>query len=153
VNWVIGIPGETEADISEGIDLILRNKQYIGRLANINTLILSNGSVYYLDPESHKIKFREDKEQLYEQFARGIPEQFWYSEEPYIDGAVRRARFRRIILALRDGGFNIGAWATKVVDDTFKLDEASPEDSPPPSSPKASDAAQPAAIATSVAAE
>ena len=40
VNWVIGVPGETEEDCEEGVEFILENKQYIGRIANINPLIL-----------------------------------------------------------------------------------------------------------------
>ena len=61
VNWVIGIPGETDEDVEEGINLILRNKKYIGRLANINPLILANGGVYWINPEEHNIKFTETK--------------------------------------------------------------------------------------------
>src|SRR5207302_3268268 len=53
VNWVIGVPGETEADVVEGIELILKNRNYVGRLANINPLILVNGGVYWLDPDGH----------------------------------------------------------------------------------------------------
>ena len=65
VNWVIGVPGETDADCDEGVDLILENQKYIGRLANINPLILVNGSVYWIDPERHGIRFRTSKEELY----------------------------------------------------------------------------------------
>ena len=46
VNWVIGVPGETEEDCEEGVEFILENQEYIGRVANINPLILVNGSVY-----------------------------------------------------------------------------------------------------------
>ena len=152
VNWVIGVPGETEEDIDEGVKLILKNKEYIGRLANINTLTLANGSVYWLDPDSHNIKFRGDRDEIYASNARAIPEDLWYSEGPYIDGPVRRARFRKIILALRDGGFNIGAWASRVVDLTLSAaehdDGASPEQVV---AAMASNAVEPAAIATGTA--
>ncbi len=66
VNWVIGVPGETEKDIDESIALILQNKPYIGRLANINPLILVTGGVYWLEPEKHNIHFRGDKDELYQ---------------------------------------------------------------------------------------
>ena len=32
VNWVIGIPGETDEDVEEGINLILRNKNILADL-------------------------------------------------------------------------------------------------------------------------
>ena len=31
VNWVIGVPGETDEDCQEGVDFILKNRKYIGR--------------------------------------------------------------------------------------------------------------------------
>lgn len=117
VNWVIGVPGETEADIDEGIELILKNREYIGRLANINPLILVNGGVYWLDPESHNIVFREPKEIMYVKHPRVIPADLWHSTNPYIDAQVRKERFEKIILALHDNGFPVGEWAARVIED------------------------------------
>jgi radical SAM superfamily enzyme YgiQ (UPF0313 family) len=117
VNWVIGVPGETDADIEEGIQLILKNQAYIGRLANINPLILSTGSVYWLEPEKHHIHFRGSKEELYRDHPRAIPAHLWYSTEPLIDEKVRKQRFERIVLALHESGFNVGAWANRVIED------------------------------------
>ena len=117
VNWVIGVPGETEADCEEGVALILANRQYIGRLANINPLILTNGGVYWLEPEAHNIKFRGDKEELYRQYPRALPADAWYSTEPFIDAQVRKQRFERIVLALHDAGFPVGAWANRIIED------------------------------------
>lgn len=124
INWVIGVPGETEEDIDEGIDFILENKQYINRLANINPLILSNGSVYWLEPEKHNIVFRAPKEELYKRHFRAIPAHLWYSEEPYIDGAVRKRWFEKIILRLHENNFPIGDWALRVIDDVVKNKDA-----------------------------
>lgn len=117
VNWVIGIPGETEADCDEGVDLILHNRPYIGRLANINPLILVNGSVYWIDPETHGIRFREPQDQLYEKYPRALNADSWYSVEPFIDANVRKARFERIVLRLHDAGFPVGPWAERVIED------------------------------------
>lgn len=117
VNWVIGVPGETDADVDEGIELILKNRDYIGRLANINPLILVNGGVYWLDPESHNIVFREPKDALYAAHPRVIPADLWYSTSPYIDGQVRKERFEKIVLALHDAGFPVGEWAARVIED------------------------------------
>ena len=117
VNWVIGVPGETEDDVKEGIDLILKNRKYIGRLANINPLILVNGGVYWIDPEGHNIRFREPKEELYAKYPRALPADSWYSVNPYIDAQVRKQRFERIVMALHEAGFPVGAWATKVIED------------------------------------
>ena len=117
VNWVIGVPGETEDDITEGIELILKNREYIGRLANINPLILVNGGVYWIDPEAHNINFRVPKDELYDKFPRAIPADMWFSTEPYIDAQVRKERFERIVLSLHDAGFPVGAWAQRIIED------------------------------------
>jgi len=117
VNWVIGVPGETFADVQEGIELILENRPYIGRLANINPLILVNGGVYWIDPDAHNIVFRRPKEELYASFPRALPADLWYSTHPYIDATVRRQYFEHIVLSLYDAGFPVGAWANRVIDD------------------------------------
>ncbi len=128
VNWVVGVPGETEEDIDEGIDFIIKHQDYIGRLANINMLCLANGSVYWLDPDAHNVKFRGDREEIYKEHPRALPEHLWYSEAPYIDADVRRERFRRIITRLNDAGFNVGAWASKVIEDTLHLQDEEAND-------------------------
>lgn len=117
VNWVIGVPGETEQDIDESIELILQNKPYIGRLANINPLILATGGVYWMEPEKHNIHFRGSKEEIYATYPRAIPAHLWYSTEPYIDEKVRKQRFERIVLALHEGQFHVGAWANRIIED------------------------------------
>lgn len=125
INWVIGVPGETDEDVEEGIDLILKNSKYIGRLANINPLILVNGSVYWIDPEAHNIVFKEPKEQIYAKYPRALPADQWYSTDPYIDAQVRKERFERIVIALYDAGFNVGAWANRIIEDVkFSRDKA-----------------------------
>lgn len=117
VNWVIGVPGETEEDVEEGIALMLEIRDYIGRLANINPLILVNGGVYWLSPEDYKIKFLEPKEELYEKYPRAIPADKWYSEEPYIDAQVRKNMFEHIVISLHDAEFPVGEWAQRIIDD------------------------------------
>ncbi len=125
VNWVIGVPGETDQDVEEGIELILKDRKYIGRLANINPLILVNGSVYWIDPASHNIVLKEPQETMYEKYPRALPADQWYSTDPYIDAQVRKERFERIVLALYDAGFNVGAWASRVIEDVkFNRDKA-----------------------------
>ncbi len=116
VNWVIGVPGETDADTEEGIELILKNRNYIGRLANINPLILINGSVYWIDPEAHGIHFRLPRDELYAKYPRVIPAEHWYSEGPYIDGHVRKQRFERIVRALIAAEFPVGPWAQRIIE-------------------------------------
>jgi radical SAM superfamily enzyme YgiQ (UPF0313 family) len=125
INWVIGVPGETDRDVEEGIELILKNSKYIGRLANINPLILVNGSVYWIDPEAHNIVFNEPKEQIFAKYPRAMPADQWHSTEPYIDAQVRKERFERIVIALHDAGFNVGAWANRIIEDVkFSRDRA-----------------------------
>lgn len=124
INWVIGVPGETEEDIDEGIDFICQNKKYIGRIANINPLILGNGSVYWLEPEEHNIKFRLPREELYARYFRAIPAHLWYSDEPYIDGAVRKKWYEKIVIELHEQNFTIGDWAQRVIDNVQKNKDA-----------------------------
>ena len=75
------------------------------------------GGVYWMEPEKHNIHFRGVKEELYRTYPRAIPAHLWYSTEPYIDEKVRKQRFERIVLALHEGDFNVGAWANRVIDD------------------------------------
>ena len=117
VNWVIGVPGETDADVEEGIAFMIENKAYIGRLANINPLILVNGGVYWLEPEKHNIHFRKTKDVLYRDYPRAIPAHLWFSTDPYIDEKVRKERFNRIVLALHQANVDVGAWAARVIED------------------------------------
>ena len=125
VNWVIGVPGETEEDCREGVEFILENKKYIGRIANINPLILVNGSVYWIDPESHGIRFNGDKDEILQENDRYVPSSKWYSIDPHIDADVRKERFEGIIVSLMDGGFVLGPWAQKIYDQVKnRLDKA-----------------------------
>jgi radical SAM superfamily enzyme YgiQ (UPF0313 family) len=121
VNWVIGVPGETDEDCEEGVDFILENQKYIGRVSNINPLLMVNGSVYWIDPESHGIRFNGDREKLFEQNERYVPSALWYSVDPYIDASVRKKRFENIIVSLIEGGFELGPWASKVYNDVKTL--------------------------------
>src|SRR6185437_6239961 len=91
----------------------------------INPLILVNGSVYWIDPASHGIVLKEPQEKMYEKYPRALPADQWYSTDPYIDAQVRKERFERIVLALYDAGFNVGAWANRVIEDVkFNRDKA-----------------------------
>ncbi len=117
VNWVIGVPGETDDDVEEGVDLILENRPYIGRIANINPLIMVNGGVYWLDPEAHGIVLHAPKEELYEKYPRAVPADMWHSVNPYIDANVRRKRFEYIVRRLHDAGFPLGPWAARIIND------------------------------------
>lgn len=111
INLVIGIPHETEDDISEIIQNIVDNRDVVDRIENLNTLMLGAGSVYWEDPEGQGIRFRRPREELYNEFPRFIPSQYWYSEEPYIDQAVRVERLRRILDSLKKIGMPIGSFA------------------------------------------
>lgn len=117
VNWVVGVPGETWEDVEEGIGLILKTRQYIGRLANINPLIFVNGSVYWLDPEAHNIRFRQPRDDLYRAHWRALPADQWYSEDPYIDHEVRTQYFQHIVVSLHEAQFPVGEWAQRIIED------------------------------------
>lgn len=117
VNTVIGVPGETEDDIDESIELIEKCKPYIGRIANINPLMLIIGSVYWEDPGKFNIVFRESKDNIYSKYPNIIPDDLWYSTEPYIDRSVREKRFQRMVEALHKMGFDMGSFAAQVIKD------------------------------------
>lgn len=109
VNTVIGIPGETEADIDESIELMLKCNPFIGRHANMNTLILAIGSVYWEDPDRFKIKFRDHtKEEIFKKFPSYVPADYWYSEEPYIDQDIRTERYKKVIKTLHENKVDMG---------------------------------------------
>jgi NAD(P)-dependent dehydrogenase (short-subunit alcohol dehydrogenase family) len=115
VNIVVGIPGETDEDIEESIQNMLRNKNHFHILENIHTLILAHGSEYYEHPEQHGIFFRGDKKELYERYPHAIPPDLWFSMNPYIDQEVRVKRMKAIANALHSNGVRMGGYAESMV--------------------------------------
>lgn len=111
VNMVIGIPGETEVDIDEAIENIIKCKPYISIFQNFNTLILACGSDYYQEPEKYGICFRENKTELYQKHPSAIPIESWYSDQPNIDDKVRSARLERIYKKLNEAGIPMNDYA------------------------------------------
>lgn len=117
VNVVIGVPGETDADVLESIENIRKLKNYITEVESLNTLILAAGSEYMRNTEKYKIQFRGDKEGVLAEHPYYIPTELWYSEDPYIDQNVRMERLNRICLELHSSGVNIGSFASKIVEE------------------------------------
>lgn len=115
VNIVIGVPGETEDDITEIIRNIEKNKEYIAKVEGLNVLILGYGSDFYTDPEKYHIKFRGDKETIYLQNPRSIPAHLWYWEKEgvIVDHEVRINRLKRLSNALDDMGLFVSPYADK----------------------------------------
>lgn len=120
VNIVLGVPGETDDDITESINLIAENKPYIGRVANINPLMLMSGSIYWEEPAKYNIQFRGDKKEILRQHQHMVPDNLWYSENPYIDEKIRRKRFERVVMELHKLGFDVGPFAKQVIKDVFE---------------------------------
>lgn len=111
MNLVIGIPHETEDDIDETIENMIRNRDYYDTIENLNTLLLTAGSIYWENPEQYGIRFREDRESLYRRNPKVIPNELWYSVDPYIDQDVRVSRLRRILDAASAHSVRIGSYA------------------------------------------
>lgn len=111
VNAVLGVPGETDQDVDEMIENLVRLAPHYDLVENINTLILAAGNEYYENPDRYRIRFRGDREQMYRDHVHSIPAELWYSEEPYIDQSVRLQRLARIVRALQAAGVRIGNWA------------------------------------------
>ena len=115
-NLVLGVPGETEEDVDEMIRNIVACKQFVQSVESLNTLILAGGSDYLRNPDAHKIRFRGDKATILREHPYYVPPELWYSEDPYIDQDVRMRRLDRICVALRSSGVNIGAFASRVLE-------------------------------------
>ena len=120
VNIVLGVPGETDEDITQSIEFIGANKPHIGRVANINPLMLMSGSVYWERPEEHGIKLRGVKEELLKHHQHMVPDAMWFSENPYIDEKVRSQRFERVVMELHKRGFDVGPFAKQVIKDVLE---------------------------------
>jgi len=117
VNIVIGVPGETQADVTESIENIRALKSYITEVESLNTLILAAGSEYMRHPDKYNIRFRGDKAEIVAEHPYYIPTDLWYSEEPYIDQQVRLERLSRICVELHESGVNISAFAKNIVNE------------------------------------
>jgi radical SAM superfamily enzyme YgiQ (UPF0313 family) len=114
VNIVVGVPGETEEDIDESIELLIANKNYIGRVANINPLILTTGSMYWGDLEKYNIHLRGKKEEIFKHHPVYVPAPLWYSTDPYIDEKIRQQRFEKFVVNLYENGVPLGPFAEHV---------------------------------------
>jgi radical SAM superfamily enzyme YgiQ (UPF0313 family) len=116
VNVVLGVPGETEADVDDAIRNIIRCKDHFDIVESLNTLILAHGSEYFTNPERYGIRFRGDRDRIYEEHFSQIPPDLWYSTSPYIDQDVRLERLDRLCHSLDEGGVGVGTFAAGVVD-------------------------------------
>ena len=123
VNIVIGVPGETEDDIDETIGNIIKCKDHIDSVVSFNTLILAAGSEYYRNPDHYKIRFRRGKDEIYRDYPHCIPNDLWYSDDPYIDQEIRTKRFNRTAAGLHKHGIGIGPFAAVVADNHRKEQE------------------------------
>ncbi len=108
VNLIVGYPGETESDIQETIDNIVKLKDYISIFSVLNPLMMKVGSVFWEEGAKYKISYRQDKNKLFEKFPFGIPANMWYSDDPYIDHKVRAERVYRISKTLDENGITLG---------------------------------------------
>ena len=108
VNMVLGVPGETEQDVEESYQNIVRLKPYINMFETLNMLRVACGSEYFENPDKYKIRFRMDRDEIYKKHKVMLPENLWYSEDPYIDDEVRVQRFRRIVRGCHEGGVELG---------------------------------------------
>ncbi len=116
VNVVLGLPGETEQDVDEMIENLIRLSPYYDMVENIHTLILGVGNQYYANPEKYKIRFRSDQRELYLSHVDSIPTDQWYSEDPYIDQQVRVERLERVAKALSGAAIELGGYAKHTVE-------------------------------------
>jgi len=112
INLVIGIPHETNADVDEAIENMIKNKGNFDAIENLNTLILSTGGLYREHPEKYGIKFRRKKEEIDKKFPKSVPESLWYSVDPYIDQDVRVNWLNKIVAAAQREGIGIGNYAS-----------------------------------------
>lgn len=107
VNLVVGVPGETEQDVDQSIANLIACREHFNALEYINPLQLRCGSEYFRHADEYKIRFRVDRETILHDYGGYVPQEMWYSEDPYIDHQVRLARLDRICSALQAGGVNM----------------------------------------------
>ncbi|WP_161539734.1 B12-binding domain-containing radical SAM protein [Paramagnetospirillum kuznetsovii] len=131
VNWVIGVPGETDADVEESIANVIRLKDHIDKVENINQLRIKVGSIYWVSPEKYNIRFRRPQQELFEQYLINIPSEEWWSEQPYIDQHVRLERYERTIVGLRDGDVHFGDFAALMIERALHAHEAEADEQTP----------------------
>jgi len=117
INLVVGYPGETDDDIDETLRNIQSNKEFIGRFAVVNPLMLKAGSEFWKESEKFSIFFRQNKEELYKVHPNGIPSRLWFSEKPYIDEKVRASRVAKIATMIDRAGIDLGGVAAKRIKD------------------------------------
>jgi len=127
VNIVIGVPGETESDITETIERIVKNREYITKVEGINILILGYGSDFYSTPEKYNIKFRGNKEEIYKNNPRSIPAHLWYWEKDgvVVDHEARINRLKRLSNALDEVNLYVSPYAEARVN--LRMSESSKE--------------------------
>lgn len=113
INLVIGIPGETDADIDETIANIIKNRDKFDLVENLNTLILTTASVYWTDPEKFGIVLQGNKDELELKYPIVIPTSLWHSTGPFIDQEVRRERLERILDTTAAYNIKIGGYADR----------------------------------------
>jgi radical SAM superfamily enzyme YgiQ (UPF0313 family) len=126
-NLVIGIPGETEDDITESVKNVIKFKSYIDCMENINILILTAGSRYYNNPEKYGIHFYGKKEEIYEKYPYYIPHDQWYCH-PDITYQTRLQRLHYIHDTLASNGVEIGGFAKNRAEEIEKGKAGQPED-------------------------
>ncbi len=120
VNMVIGVPGETDADVEEYIEFARENKPYIGRLPFVNPCMLFRGSEYWKSPEKYGIVFTVPQEELYSQYPVSLPDSAWFSQNPHIDSNVRNSRFLKVVKALHEIGIPTTAWSDFTTENVVK---------------------------------
>lgn len=135
VNILLGVPGETEADVDETIANLREAKDWIRGVGSYNTLNLTQGSAYFLYPEDYGIVFNGDKEKIYEKHKHFIPDSLWHSVDPYIDAKVRMDRAVRVASALHEIGMKAGAFSMKALEDKEKYLPKEQVDQQKPASP------------------
>ncbi|OGT67651.1 MAG: hypothetical protein A3H43_03855 [Gammaproteobacteria bacterium RIFCSPLOWO2_02_FULL_42_9] len=122
VNIVVGVPGETDQDILDSAELLIKNRPYIDCIASFNPILLGNGSAYWKDPEKYNICFNGEKEELYAQHPFVVPGSLWYSTELYIDQSIRVTRASTLATMLLENGFNISMIAHRRMNEVHRAE-------------------------------
>jgi anaerobic magnesium-protoporphyrin IX monomethyl ester cyclase len=109
LNFMFGLPGETDADALENIDFVIRNKDYIHTV--VPTFALCNLSPFsdaYLEPEKFGIKKKVDI-------------CYWESADGTNNFPVRLARFERFCRAVNTHKINTSYPHDELMDRDKKL--------------------------------
>lgn len=109
LNFILGFPGETEADVEQTIEFIKKNRNYISGVTNINTCNAVRESDCSINSEKYGIFFPSSPE---------LRDSHWYTADGN-NFKARKRRTERVISVLKD--LDIQIFSTNLIEKSTDL--------------------------------